>query len=142
MTRIDFYTRVDDKLRFACRLCMKALSQQVRVALYAPDPTLAERLDALLWTTPSTGFLPHCRAEAALAPETPILICTTEPPLQHDELLINLDAASPPFFSRFHRLAEIVTATEDDAAQARARYRFYRDRGYPLASHDMGGTHE
>ena len=27
MNRIDFYTKVDDKLRFACRLCAKAMSQ-------------------------------------------------------------------------------------------------------------------
>jgi len=140
MTRIDFYTKVDDKLRFACRLCAKALSQKMRVNVYAPDAKLADRFDHLLWQEPATGFIPHCRAEAPLAAETPVLIHSSEGALLHDTLLINLDAAWPPFFSRFQRLIEIVDT--HDTAAARDRFRFYRDRGYDISTHDMGAAHE
>jgi len=140
MTRIDFYTKVDDKLRFAGKLCVKALSQQLRVNVYASDAGLAERFDRLLWTQNATGFIPHCRADYPLAHETPVLIHEREGELLHDALLINLDAAWPPFFSRFERVIEIVSTETQDATAARERFRFYRDRGYALQTHDMGAS--
>lgn len=142
MTRIDFYTQVDNKLRFAGKLCAKALTQKLRVNVYAPDSALAARFDRLLWTDPSTGFIPHCSADDPLAPETPVLIHARESELLHDALLINLDPAWPPFFSRFERVLEIVSTDPDDAAAARARFRFYRDRGYALQTHVMSARHE
>jgi len=138
MTRIDFYTKVDDKLRFAGKLCVKALSQQLRVNVYASDAGLAERFDRLLWTQNATGFIPHCRADHPLAHETPVLIHEREGALLHDALLINLDTAWPPFFSRFERVIEIVSTDTRDATAARERFRFYRDRGYAMQTHDMG----
>ncbi len=53
-------------------------------------------------------------------------------------VLINLDPAPPPFFSRFERLAEIVGTEAADAAAGRERYRFYRERGYELRTHNLG----
>lgn len=142
MTRIDFYTKVDDKLRFAGKLCAKALAQKMQVNVYAPDRTLATRFDRLLWSDQAIGFIPHCRADDPLAPETPILIHEREGDLLHDQLLINLDNVWPPFFSRFERVIEIVSTDQDDAAAARERFRFYRDRGYAMQTHDMGTSHE
>lgn len=142
MTRIDFYTKVDNKLRFAGKLCAKALGQKLRVNVYVPDPALAERFDRLLWSDSALSFIPHCRAEDALATETPILIHTQEGALLDDALLINLDQAWPPFFSRFERVIEIVGTEPEDAAAARERFRFYRDRGYAMQTHDMSAKHE
>ena len=51
-------------------------------------------------------------------------------------MLINLHDAAPPFFSRFERLAEIVSV--EGAAAARERFRFYRERGYDLRTHNLG----
>jgi len=142
MTRIDFYTKVDNKLRFAGKLCAKALAQKLRVNVYAPDSKVAERFDRLLWTDNALSFIPHCRAEDPLATETPVLIHTQEGDLLDDALLINLDPAWPPFFSRFERVIEIVGTEPEDAAAARERFRFYRDRGYAMQTHDMGAKHE
>lgn len=141
MTRIDFYTKVDNKLRFAGKLCAKVLGQKLRVNVYAPDPALAERFDRLLWTDSALSFIPHCRADDPLAAETPVVIHTrpgeVTGELLDDALLINLDQAWPPFFSRFERVIEIVGTEPDDAAAARERFRFYRDRGYAMQTHDM-----
>jgi len=53
------------------------------------------------------------------------------------ELLLNLAADCPPHFARFERLLEIV-AVDGDARQAgRSRYRYYLDRGYQIANHDL-----
>lgn len=137
MTQIDFYAQVDDKLQTACRLAAKARSHGLRVTLLCPNAETAARLDRMLWTVPATGFLPHCRSDHRLAPMTPILIDTSGDAPAHDEFLINLIPERPACFSRFQRLAEIVTTDENDRAEARERFRFYRDRGYDIRTHDL-----
>jgi DNA polymerase-3 subunit chi len=139
MTTIDFYTHVGDRLAVAARLAAKALAQHGRVRVLTPDEAATAALDRLLWTQPATGFLPHCRLDSAVAAETPVIV---DHVLEHDgpaEVLINLRDAPPPFFSRFARLAEIVSGDEAAAAAGRDRYRFYRERGYELRAHNMSG---
>lgn len=137
MTQIDFYTRVEDRLHTACRIAAKARARGLRVTLYCPDRETASRLDRLLWSSPPTGFLPHCGRDHRLAAVTPIIIdASLEDPL-HDELLINLHDEWPAAFSRFQRLAEIVSTDAGDRERARRRYKFYRDRGYDIRTHDL-----
>lgn len=137
MTQIDFYTQVDDRLHTACRLVTKARARGLRVTMYCPDREIAARLDRLLWSHPPTGFLPHCSRDHRLAAITPVIIDRVMDEPLHDELLINLHQEWPAAFSRFQRLAEIVGTDNDDRAQARQRYRFYRDRGYEIRTHDL-----
>ncbi len=54
-------------------------------------------------------------------------------------MLINLAAEVPLFFSRFERVAELVNEQADTRSQGRARYSFYRERGYPLHTHEIKG---
>jgi DNA polymerase-3 subunit chi len=138
MTAIDFYTHVSDRLEVAAKLVAKALAQHGNVRVLTPDPATTDALDRLLWLQPPIGFVPHCRADSRLAAETPVWI---DHALEHQgpaAVLINLHAAPPPFFSRFERLAEIVGVGDVDAAAARERYRFYRERGYELRTHNLG----
>lgn len=137
MTQIDFYTQAADRLNTTCRLVAKARRQGMRVTVYCPDRELANRLDRMLWAVPATGFLPHCAPEDPLAAVTPVLIDGSGTTHLHDELLINLHHEWPAFFSRYHRLAEIVGTGDNDRALARDRYRFYRDRGYAIRTHDL-----
>ena len=58
------------------------------------------------------------------------------------EVLLNLGAECPPHFERFPRLLEIVSSTDEEKDSGRARYRFYRDRGYKIASHDLAQASE
>jgi DNA polymerase-3 subunit chi len=60
--------------------------------------------------------------------------------LLNDDVLLNLRPEWPAFFSRFQRLVEIVGLDEADRAQARERFRFYRDRGYEIRTHDLSKT--
>lgn len=140
MTRIDFYTQAGDRLHTACRLAAKARIHGLRVTLYCPDHDTATRLDRLLWAVPATGFLPHCTPDNRLAAITPVLIDPSGDTHLHDEMLINLHVEWPAFFSRYQRLAEIVSGDDADRKQARERYRFYRDRGYTIRTHDLSGT--
>ncbi|MBI2313319.1 MAG: DNA polymerase III subunit chi [Betaproteobacteria bacterium] len=139
MTRIDFYTHAADKVQVACRLTLKAREQGLRVLIYTPDRSLAERIDKLLWTTPAIGFVPHCRADDRLAGVTPVIIGHAVEAPPHDEVLLNLRPETPPFFSRFQRVIEIIGHDAEDSEAGRSRYRFYRDRGYEIRHHKLGG---
>lgn len=137
MTQIDFYTHVEDKLHTACILCRKAVERGMRVVVYARDARTIDKIDRLLWSVPPTGFIPHCRAGDELSAVTPVIIAQEGEVPNHDDVLINLDAERPPSFSRFHRLVEIVGLEQDDRQTGRERFRFYRDRGYEIHSHDL-----
>jgi len=137
MTQIDFYTHAQDKQHLACILSAKALEQGLRVLVLAADEDMAAKVDRMLWTTPATGFLPHCRARDPLAEVTPVIVDHDLGELALDQVLLNLGNERPVFFSRFQRLIEIVTTDEADRQAARERFRFYRDRGYEIRSHDL-----
>ena len=137
MTTIDFYFNAEDRLAVACRLAAKAVQQASRVLVYAPEAELAQRFDRMLWTWQAVSFVPHCYAGDTLADETPVLISTGSEESAEREILINLAADCPPFFARHERLLEIVTQGNDDRLAGRARYAFYRDRGYPIRNHDL-----
>ena len=138
MTEVLFYTHVEDKLQTACQLSAKALTRQMRVMILTADSALTDKVSRLLWSLPSIGFYPHCRATDRLAPVTPIIVDHVAEPLPHDQVLINLRQETPPMFSRFQRLIEIVSLDDEDRAAARERYRFYRDRGYEITTHQLG----
>ncbi len=140
MTRIDFYTNAEPKLQVACQIAAKAVRASLRVLIYAPDEELARAIDKLLWTFPVTGFLPHCMARDVLAAETPVLIARTGEEAAHDQVLLNLALEAPESFSRFQRLIEIVGVEPADQQAGRARYRYYRDRGYEVGHIDLRRT--
>jgi len=53
------------------------------------------------------------------------------------QVLINLAADVPLFFSRFERVAELVNTDSTVRQQGRSRYSFYKERGYPLRTHEI-----
>jgi DNA polymerase-3 subunit chi len=140
VTSIDFYFNAGDRIQVACRLAAKALAQKKRMLIYAPEHELAERVDRSLWLQPAVGFLPHCTVDDPLAPETPLLIAADESAPAGYDTLLNLSGGCPPHFARFTRLLEIVAADEDERKAGRERFRFYRERGYQIASHDLAAA--
>jgi DNA polymerase III subunit chi len=140
MTRVEFFFNVNDKLAKAAELTEKAVSRGRQLLILVPDEASAAALDHKLWVDSPLGFLPHCRSSHPMAAQTPVLIDYAPVAMPHHDVLINLQPAQPNFFSRFTRLIEIVGLDEQDKVQARARYRFYRDRGYELRSFDVSGA--
>jgi DNA polymerase-3 subunit chi len=137
LTTIDFYFNAADRLQVACRLAAKALAQRKRLLLYAPQGELAQRLDRMLWTWPAIAFVPHCFADDAAAGETPVLIARDADAPPGCELLLNLAPECPPFFERFERLLEVVSEDDEERRAGRARYAWYRERGYAIRNHDL-----
>ena len=139
MTSIDFYFNAGDRLGVACRLAGKALRQKKRVLIYAPQPEVAHKIDRMLWTAQAVSFIPHCAVHDPLAASTPVLIAGGDalPPDLACDVLLNLATDCPPFFERHERLLEVVARDDEDKRAGRARYAFYRDRGYAIRNHDL-----
>lgn len=144
MTRVDFYILSDgsgDGLhRFACRLVEKAWKRGMQCHINAASPEQADRLDDLLWTFRDVSFIPHGRTggDSAGSERLAAVIGSGEDPQGKPDVLINLSAEVPSFFSRFERVAELVDNDSERRTAGRQRFRYYRDRGYPLESHNIG----
>lgn len=140
MTQVSFYILKTAgeaaQLGFACRLAEKAHSENHSVYLHTPDTQLAQ-LDALLWTFRQGSFVPHAQSngDGQDDAQTPVMIGSKQPPVRLDDVLINLCGEVPAFFSRFRRAVEIVIPEHKEAA--RERYKFYKDRGYALETHNI-----
>lgn len=133
MTRVDFHSKVPDKLLYACRLVRKARAAEMRVVVFTQDRAQLDALDTALWTFSEQDFLPHVMAGDELAAQTPVILTAdAEAALPHHQVLINLSGETPAHFARFERLFEVISTDEDDLAAGRERYRQYQQRGYPL----------
>jgi len=137
MTQIDFY-QIDDKesmLMFACRLIDKVYHQNHQIYVHMGSASHATELDDLLWTFRADRFIPHALHSAAIS--APIHIGHEEDPGNHKDVMVNLSGQIPHFFSRFERVTEVVPGEDTKRQNARENYRFYKERGYPLAYHDL-----
>jgi len=137
MTRIDFYSNAEPKLQVACQLVAKLVQQQLRVVVFAPDEDTSRGFDKLLETYQVPGFVLHPVVHDAPFSDHPVVIAREDADMAHYQVILNLHADSPPSFSRFERLVELVGAGEDDRKLGRSRFRFYRDRGYEINHYDL-----
>lgn len=138
MTRIDFYFNVADKQQAICDLVQSALTKRRQVMLFAADEKMASDVSVSLWQNKAESFLPNVRTHSLRSPITPVLIALQGDDKinnsAQDDMLINLTENEPSFFSRFTQLVELVGDDEQDKVAARARFKFYRDRGYEIKS--------
>ena len=133
MTRVDFHSKVPNKLQYACRLVRKARAADMKVVVFLQDSAELAAFDETLWTFSEQDFLPHVKAGDALAAQTPVILTDdADQTLPHHQVLINLSDQTPAHFARFERLFEIVSTDEDDLSAGRERYKQYQQRGYPL----------
>jgi DNA polymerase-3 subunit chi len=141
MTQVDFYVLREgakgNRYTLACRLCEKIYHQGRRTLIYTGSPEETRHMDRLLWTFRQASFIPHNISEASHPATAPVIITHQSNAGSEHDVLINLNREVPNFFSRFDRVAEIIDQESQVVTAGRARFRFYRDRGYPLNKHDI-----
>lgn len=125
MTQVDFYLLQDDSAQirasFACRLADKAYRLGNRVYIHTASAEQTRQLDDLLWTFQQNSFVPHAIYQAAQHNPPPVLLAHNSEPDASIQVLINLSAEVPLFFSRFERVAELVNQNADIRQQGRSR---------------------
>lgn len=142
MTRIDYYilgeheNTPQSRISFAAKLINKVSKLGHKVYVHCRDENEAKTIDAYLWQFQAHSFLPHKLLHDD-GPDCAIEIGYHEEPGEHDDVLVNLADHIPPCYSRFERVAEIVSHDQTTLEASRKNYRFYQDRNYPLHRHDM-----
>jgi DNA polymerase-3 subunit chi len=138
MTRIDFYFNVSNKRQTLVDLVQTALIKRRQVTILVGDESVVSDVSADLWQNKPESFLPNVQINHMNASVTPVVIglhgSDLTRDLAQDDMLINLTMNEPTFFSRFTQLVELVSDDEQDKVVARARFKFYRDRGYEIKS--------
>ena len=142
MTRVGFYIVQAEapqaRLQVAARLADKAFQSGHAIFFNCASRDQAEAMDELLWTFRADSFLPHGLVGSEDADR--VVIGWGQEPQHSDDLLINLNLDVPAFFSRFHRVAEIVSQDPQSLSALRASWSFYRERGFALEKHDIRGV--
>ncbi|HHC72568.1 MAG TPA: DNA polymerase III subunit chi [Thiotrichales bacterium] len=140
MTRVDFHilgeTWRERRDLYACKVVEKAWKRGFRVHLHSRSPEHARELDRLLWTFRAGSFIPHALYPGEETPLPPVTIGHDIQPEEACQVLVNLADEVPPAFGRFERIIELAGPEEEARQCARQRYRFYRERGYPLETHE------
>ena len=95
------------------------------------------QLDDLLWSFRQGSFLPHAVYTSDDAETTPVLLGHATEPDGPSDVLVNLAEDIPAFFSRFSRVTELVSGDDEQRDAARTHYKFYKDRGYTVRSHQL-----
>lgn len=110
-----------------------------RIYVHNHDSSLAEELDGMLWSFRQGSFVSHecIRDDGVVEQPIPTVLIGSFPPTDHLEVMVNLTADVPSFFSRFERVLEIVHGDTAKRASGRLRYKYYKDRGYPLSTHEI-----
>lgn len=159
MTRVDFYVletpasaqeqvstqdpTTDARMAMVCKLAEKAVRQSRRVFIHTDSEHLAQAVDTALWDFRGDSFIPHCQVKGTSeepvphSVQEPVAIGYNAEPDLERSVLINLGQTVPPFFSRFERTLEVVGGAPDGKEDARERYRYYQQRGYPLHHHKL-----
>lgn len=137
MTQIDFYFNAINKLEVIRKLVAKANQAGSAVLLFTRDAALLQRVDHYLWTAQTLNFIPHVPCRHPLAEKTPVLIGDDPELLSQPDVLINLDTDVPACFARFSRMLEVVGEDSVDRDVSRQRFRYYKERGFNLITHDL-----
>jgi DNA polymerase-3 subunit chi len=162
VARIDFYVLAGDgdngRAQLACRLAEKAYQGGHRVYLHAASDDQANQLNELLWTFKQGSFVPHNLHPAPAGDISPVLVghgeaagavealsavpgpaaeTASSAKPQPGPVLINLSETIPPFFEQFERVIEVVDQNPDTLRACRAKFRDFRDRGFPPQSHKL-----
>lgn len=137
MTRVEFFVNVPDKLAKAVELCEKIVGKGRQLTVFTQDEAMNEALRQQLWQYSATSFLTNAQPDEPTSTFSAIILDSNGEHLLQDDVLINLQATQPLFFSRFRHLLELVGHDEADKKSARVRYKFYKDRGYEVNTRDM-----
>ena len=141
MTKVDFYllSGAGQAARdaMACKLVDKVYQLKHKVYIHTSSQLNATQIDDALWTFRPGSFIPHSIYQPGKESTEPVLIGYQEQLPEIHDVLLNLTDEVPLFFSQFDRVAEFVDADENSRSQARSRFKFYKDRGYDLTTHEL-----
>ncbi|QNS15271.1 DNA polymerase III subunit chi [Mannheimia bovis] len=117
----------------ACELAAQAWRLGKRVLIACETEQQAFNIDEALWARDPVSFVPHNLSGEITTYPTPIEISWKgKRNAQHRDLLISLQTELPDFINSFNQIIDFVPVEETAKAQARERYKQYRQLGWQL----------
>ena len=136
MTEVAFYTNVLDETRLIGKLIYKAHTVGRKLHISVRDERHGEKIAKNLNGAEPTSFFGVSLSPHDVHDLTSAIISDTSD-YGHNDIIINLTSEIPDNFSTFKRVIEIVSQDEENINAARSRYRWYKDRGYSIATHKL-----
>ena len=119
----------------ACNLAASAWRVGKKVLIACETEQQALNLDEALWQREPDEFVPHNLSGEITQFATPIEISWLgKRNAQRRDLLINLQTNVPDFIAGFNQVIDFVPQDETEKAQARERYKQYRQLGWQLST--------
>jgi DNA polymerase-3 subunit chi len=118
-----------------CRVTEKAWKKNHEVFIRCASEKSVKEIDDLLWTFSAESFVPHERQGEDLI--APVIIGDKLPEKMKSDLLVNLGEDVPATVSKFQRVIEPTGYDEGSRESARMRYKYYKDRGFPIFTHKI-----
>lgn len=136
MKQVQFYVLTQDNIyEQACDLAAKAWRLGKRVLIACETEQQAFEIDERLWAREPDSFVPHNLSGEVTQYATPIEISWKgKRNAQRRDLLISLQQAIPEYVASFTQVIEFVPIQETEKAQARERYKQYRQMGWQLST--------
>lgn len=140
MTQVTFYLlsqadppeqTLPKHWQIACRLAQQGYQQNQRIYILVDDESQADLIDEYLWQLEPESFVPHNLTGEGPPRGAPVEIGWTAP-RNARQVLINLATTAPGFANRFKEVIDFVPIDEQRKAQARERYKQYRQQGLQL----------
>lgn len=146
MTNAQFYLLDDigdtQLLPFICQRVCIYYRQGQRVLVMAADQKQAEAIDELLWQLPVDAFIPHS-ISGENANNSPVEISWPGQSLRIQRgCLINLAAQVEAMAARYQHAIDVVPVEATLRAQARQRYKQYRQLGFALTTEQAQLAHD
>jgi len=144
MTEIGFYHLVATPLEKALpKLLEKVLGSGARAVVMAGSTERVEALNGLLWSYSPNGFLPHGSAKDGKADRQPIWLTAKDENPNGATILVLTDGATSGNLPSYARCLDVFDGADEMAvAQARERWKHYKDAGHGLTywqQTDSGG---
>jgi DNA polymerase-3 subunit chi len=139
MTRVDFYFNASDKMEVMTKLLFKSVSGGFHVFVHMRDSQRLQIFNQYLWQSRPLSFLPHVLADHPLATQTPVVIGADPCSIMNLDILLNYDSLIPDCYSRFDRVLEVVSEDAVDRELSREHFRFFKQNGCQVISHDLKG---
>ena len=138
---VTFYTHITDINRFVCRLLQTVYDKQIPIAVRCATDEQAHMFDTQLWDFDDNSFLAHEFWTGTQHITAPIVIITPKQVANQCPIKTVLNLSPLPCLeSHIPRVLEIISTDENELAQARNRFRIYRDAGFQLEHHKIQAT--
>lgn len=142
MKQVQFYLLSQDDISAveiqACELAASAWRLGKKVLIACETEQQALNIDEMLWTREPDSFVPHNLSGEMTGYPTPIEISWKgKRNAQRRDLLISLQQEIPDFVASFNQVIDFVPVAETAKAQARERYKQYRQMGWQLSTENV-----